>query len=838
MRSFVLALAILRLAADWLPAQCGSTWASSGGIPGADGWVGAMTTWDPDGAGPMPAQLVVGGNFRYAGAQPIDRVAMLDPVTGAWSPLFFGVDGPVSAFATLTSGELVVAGEFGGAYGTISPGIVRWNGSTWSSIGGGVSLACYAVVPLPNGGLVATGWFNSAGGVPADSIAQWNGSTWSPLGSGIGTGRGYALLRLPNGDLIVGGDFTTAGGGTAQFVARWNGSTWSAMPGVGAPVLRLALAPGSGDVIALTWSTFVGPGSLKRWDGTSWSPFGALSGSSPFTPARVTGLVTLANGDLAVAGAFVSAGGTPVNNLARFDGNAWHALGNGDNPPSLATAHAAPNGELFVGGDFATIGPLVARSIARFDGGAWRSLGDGVGAAVVAQTVLSDGRQVVATAAGRVLRRDAASWTSLSGGLPESVRALAVQANGDLIAGGHTSGSAQLVRWNGSSWVPFAPPLSGNVVAALHASQDGLLVGGSFTHAGGVPAANIARWNGTAWQALQQGVSSPGGWAEVRAFARLPDGSIAVGGSFFAAGGIATGNVARWDGTGWSAYGSGLPSPLGLGVHALTIAGTGELLAGGSFGFGPVSHLARWNGSAWVDIGVGGQQQNIRALLTLPGGDVVAGGDFTSVGGTNAVGLGRWNGTTWSPVGGGVGLTMVGSFAPAVWSLLFLADGRLSVGGSFGLVGGAPSAYLAWLTSGCPASVAAYGAGCTGSGGTLLLSSLESAWVGGTMRSAAGGLLATSLVARVLGFGALSQPLASLLPTGGAGCNLLVDPVVIDLVPPPHGTTVTLSLPIPANPALIGATLREQVVEFEFDAVGGLFRVNSSNALFATLGQF
>ena len=106
------------------------------------------------------------------------------------------------------------------------------------------------------------------------------------------------------------------------------------------------------------------------------------------------------------------------------------------------------------------------------------------------------------------------------------------------------------------------------------------------------------------------------------------------------------------------------------------------------------------------------------------------------------------------------------------------------------------------------------------------------------MRSAASGLLATSLVARLLGFGASSLPLASLLPTGGVGCNLLVDPVVIDLVPPLHGTTVTLTLPIPANPALIGATLREQAVEFEFDAAGGLFRINSSNALFATLGRF
>jgi hypothetical protein len=94
------------------------------------------------------------------------------------------------------------------------------------------------------------------------------------------------------------------------------------------------------------------------------------------------------------------------------------------------------------------------------------------------------------------------------------------------------------------------------------------------------------------------------------------------------------------------------------------------------------------------------------------------------------------------------------------------------------------------------------------------------------------------VVVRVLGFAPLAIPLALLLPGGGAGCDLLVDPFLLDFVLPPHATTVSLALAIPTDPALIGATVRTQAVEFEVDAGGALLRINSSNALFATLGTF
>ena len=55
-------------------AQCPEQWLPGHGIPGLNGIVYAATTWDPDGAGPKPAVLVVGGNFTIAGTTVANRM--------------------------------------------------------------------------------------------------------------------------------------------------------------------------------------------------------------------------------------------------------------------------------------------------------------------------------------------------------------------------------------------------------------------------------------------------------------------------------------------------------------------------------------------------------------------------------------------------------------------------------------------------------------------------------------------------------------------------------------------------------------------------------------------
>ncbi len=80
-------------------------------------------------------------------------------------------------------------------------------------------------------------------------------------------------------------------------------------------------------------------------------------------------------------------------------------------------------------------------------------------------------------------------------------------------------------------------------VYALAVYDGALIAGGQFTTAGGVGASRIAQWDGTSWSALGSGIDS-----DVRALAVYDDALIA-GGQFTTAGGVAVGNIARWDGT-------------------------------------------------------------------------------------------------------------------------------------------------------------------------------------------------------------------------------------------------------------------------------------------------
>ncbi|HEU4419538.1 MAG TPA: hypothetical protein VFT55_11410, partial [Planctomycetota bacterium] len=170
-----------------------------------------------------------------------------------------------------------------------------------------------------------------------------------------------------------------------------------------------------------------------------------------------------------------------------------------------------------------------------------------------------------------------------------------------------------------------------------------------------------------------------------------PDGSgpmqpvLIVGGSFSVAGQVLARNIAACDQvTGaWSALGLGMDDR----VQALTTLPNGDLVAGGFFtsagGVG-ASRIARWNGTSWSALG-SGMNWVVSALTTLPNGDLVAGGSFTTAGGVSASCVARWNGTSWSALGSGMNYT-------AVFALTTLPNGGLVAGGQFTTAGGV-SAY-------------------------------------------------------------------------------------------------------------------------------------------------
>jgi hypothetical protein len=151
----------------------------------------------------------------------------------------------------------------------------------------------------------------------------------------------------------------------------------------------------------------------------------------------------------------------------------------------------------------------------------------------------------------------------------------------------------------------------------LNSRQPSMYATGTFTHIGGVEAHNIARWNGSSWSAVGRGSFSGPASASLPLISTLAafddDGpgpkpaALYAGGSFTRAGYAPTTAIARFDGNFWLAPGNIVSNP----VSALLQADLGDgpaLYVGGLFpdvGGTPVANVARWTGSAWQPLGAG-----------------------------------------------------------------------------------------------------------------------------------------------------------------------------------------------------------------------------------------
>jgi len=177
------------------------------------------------------------------------------------------------------------------------------------------------------------------------------------------------------------------------------------------------------------------------------------------------------------------------------------------------------------------------------------------------------------------------------------------------------------------------------LVLSLYVHNGDLIAGGSFATAGEVIVNNIARWDGSEWQAIGSGMNMP-----VESFA-AQDGYLIAGGEFTTAGGVAASRIARWDESEWHPMGavmSGPPDIVGFWVSALAIH-DGNLIAGGRFstaGGVTANNIARWNGSEWHPL-VTGMNRRVQTL-TVHDGYLIAGGDFTTAGGQTASFTARW----------------------------------------------------------------------------------------------------------------------------------------------------------------------------------------------------
>jgi hypothetical protein len=291
-------------------------------------------------------------------------------------------------------------------------------------------------------------------------------------------------------------------------------------------------------------------------------------------------------------------------------------------------------------------------------------------------------QQSVGNANGILRRTPAGLWQATPTGVTagSSVQAIAVGQDGSIYAGGFfttmggVANTKYIAKWDGTAWSALGTGGTGglNGVLALAIGPDGTVyAAGDFTSMGGVAnTAGVAKWNGAAWSAMGTGIT--GGTATAEAWAFGTDGSLYCGGAWTTMGGVAnTAGIAKWNGTAWSALGTGAT---GGAVQALVTGQDGSIYAGGGFtamgGVANTLKIARWNGTAWSALGTG-ITGSISAMAVGPDGSLYIAGIITAAGGITVSNIARWNGASWYALGAGLtggspyvsqnGLSFIGS---------------------------------------------------------------------------------------------------------------------------------------------------------------------------------
>ncbi|HRX52520.1 MAG TPA: hypothetical protein P5571_14205 [Candidatus Krumholzibacteria bacterium] len=664
------------------------------------------------------------------------------PATATWSRSFAppGVDGEVSKMCGWNGG-LVVTGWFDEAGGEAAEWIAYWTGDRWVSWDGGLTASSEPHFVVPYGTSVLVG------GHHYDGIDKWDGqeNRWIAM-DGFG-GMPSSCTIGTDGTIYLGGYFfTDVPSLPVTPLEQWTGGGWHSVYDSTWEIDDQHVYD-----IEYYWGRIYVGGQFENafavFPDTSRGVFGHVTdtGDHEWYGQGVRGAATcLEQGDLGVwvGGDFTQADGQPSNGLAWLGtGGGWvqvqdptserriidmdHFGGTlrviemtGQYPQDFRV-RSYSNGwydwhggvfddPLFCIGDDGTdlyVGGQMPTGVARWDDDEWVLLGGGIGNrnqgsyTIRGLAAWDDGVVACGTfdlpaimdgqyACEDVAFWDGDAWHRMAGGLPSGQAECVAVFQGDVYVG--LQSQQRLARWTGDAWEAVGG-LNGGVYA-MTVHGDELIVGGTFTEAGGLTVNRIAAYDGTGWRAL-------GGGADNSVYSLHSTGAgLVAGGRFTSLDGVDALRVARWDGAAWHALGDGLDAS----VNAL---GTydGELIAGGVFtasGATALGGVAAWDGAAWRPLGAGlggaGVIYGVNALLGTSSG-LFAGGDFTTMDGAEAKGLAVWDGAAWSEFEGGV--TRPDVTTPRVYDLQAV-DGDLWLAGSFLTAGDRSSCNIARWTDG------------------------------------------------------------------------------------------------------------------------------------------
>lgn len=489
--------------------------------------------------------------------------------------------------------------------------------------------------------------------------------------------------------------------------------------------------------------------NIARWDGDRWYSVGEG------TEDGVSGVVHTIEVDdvdnVYVGGRFDKAGSVTVNNIARWNGTEWKALGGGVDAfddwqlptPGEVYAIATDGNNVYVGGRFDSIGlpKRYASNIAVWNGISWNPMGDGLVGDMSGQPPYRGEVHAVkvgfdgvyaggifassgATQLNGFAMWDGSAWDVVGGGISSEegdVEVWTIDVNGpDVYIGGRfdqvgETSANNIAVWAGmlGKWFTLGEGSSTTVTALV---VDGIKIyaAGQFPEFNGTKPNNIAVWNGQAWEGL--GRSADNGTDSLVLSIALNSSQVFIAGAFETAGPASAGGIALWDVATqtWKPLNKNVAAGGGVNGLVYAMALTDDFVyVGGHFstvGLIKTNSLARWNRTTGVWSALGGGigidpdvsttlLPSVRAI-TVDGKNIYVGGRFDFAGGVRANNVARWDGIQWSPLGQGIGPNAGNGPYDSTSTVYALAakDGILYAGGEFTVAGGSQANRVARWT--------------------------------------------------------------------------------------------------------------------------------------------
>ncbi len=484
-------------------------------------------------------KIIAGGQFSNIGGQARTCIARLNAASGAADSFSPNANGPVQTIAVQADGKILVAGSFSGPNsiaGQTRNRIARLDPTTGAadSFNPGANQTILSVALQSNGKIVVGGTFtgaNSVGGATRNYMARLesDGRVDQTLNLGAVGDSVLATAVQPDGKMLIGGSFTNVLGVARNRIARLNTDGTLDLvfnPNANNEVDAIAV---QADGKILVGGYFNGANSIggqarnriARLDATT----GLADGFNPNANNAIQTIAVQADGKILAGGFFSGAssiGGQTRNFIARLNPATGQADSFDPNANSAVFSIAVQaDGKILAGGGFFganSIGGQARNCIARLDPatGLADSFNPSANDIVLAIAPQTDGKILVggnfngANSIGGQTRNRIARVNGTSGAADTfnpnasaTVRAIALQADGKVLAGGNFNGANsiggqarnRIARLDATTGLAdsFDPNASAEVDAIALQGDGKILVGGIFASIGGQPRSLFAR---------------------------------------------------------------------------------------------------------------------------------------------------------------------------------------------------------------------------------------------------------------------------------------------------------------------------------------------------------